>query len=272
MTRSISPNDVSWSKKSAGTACRNDYSGADFYRCRNIQNCDGCYNHYVRFMELKVGAESFMARQTLFVTLTFNDESLPLAFGAPEPLFKQYMQNMRRMFGGIRAVPCFEYGSFTGRPHFHAILFFHDRLPQFPLNVRTDLKGWSHGFSQYEPPVTVGGVASYTLGYIAKKGGTLLRPSNGLGKQYFINYAAFLARNRRPLLKDEFGIRVAVPNLEKTSLSKGDLPGQRRLKEFLFPPSHHWGQLMADAYIQAWRDRFSDPVPFDHWDQTSWTY
>lgn len=64
-----------------------------------------------------------------FITLTYNDEHLPLVPGTNvSTLFKRdfqlFMKRLRKRYGeGIRYYYAGEYGSTFGRPHYHALIF-----------------------------------------------------------------------------------------------------------------------------------------------------
>lgn len=266
-----------FNKKNLTTKCRNNYQHTDgISRCRQKYACDACLKYFTEHWTMRTGAEGMASEQVLFVTLTFNDENLHHAYGThqhQDNLFKQYARRLRRRGKKdgwyLRYVACFEYGEKRGRPHFHAILFFERtqkdcKLPSWPLNVRLNFKEWKYGTSQYEVPRSKSGMIEYTFGYVAKKGGRLLRPSNGMGKRVLIGYAAMLGRNGRPLC-DFFGIRIKLPTLRgkaKTELNWSDQPG--KMKEYLLPLSHNYAVEMVNAYASAWHEKFNTEPP-DNW-------
>lgn len=255
------------------TKCRYNYAGhATISRCRNIQECDACRKHHTEHWSMRCGAEGIWADYTVFGTLTLNDENLHRGFSADadgDQAFKNYIKALRRLgvkLGfTVKYIACFERGDKTGRPHWHVILFFRKTgdklvLPDWPLNVRANLPVWRYGFSQYEIPRSRAGLIEYTMGYIAKKGGRLLRPSNGVGKEVLIRMARMLGRNRRPLMKDQYGIRIRLPGMysrKKTALNfAGDKTG--KMKEFLLPASHDFVPEMIEAYCEGWAENHSD--------------
>ena len=212
---------------------------------------------------MRLGAEAFMSRHVLFTTLTFNDENLHKGQRMDHKPFKQYIQNLRRAGHVVKYLGAFELGKKTARPHYHAILCFGEegKPPEFPLNVRADLKHWKNGNSQYELPRSKAGSLQYTLGYVSKGGGEVLRPSNNFGKQFLINYAAMLGGNKRTLVQSIKGhelIRVNVPGV--TVKAKG-LDGLGKVKTFDFPVAHPWAAEMAQAYIEAYTEKYGVEPP-----------
>ncbi|QCQ84570.1 replication initiator protein [Blackfly microvirus SF02] len=59
-----------------------------------------------------------------FVTLTYDEKSLPESRSLEKSEFQLFMKRLRHHYGtGIRFMACGEYGSLTLRPHYHIILF-----------------------------------------------------------------------------------------------------------------------------------------------------
>lgn len=113
-----------------------------------------------------------------FVTLTYDDEHLPVDHSLNKAHFQKFMKRLRKRIGGqeVRYFHCGEYGERLGRPHYHACLFGYDfpdkQLHQEKNGTRlytsaflADL--WPYGFS------SVGDVtfesAAYVARYVTKK-------------------------------------------------------------------------------------------------------
>ena len=67
-----------------------------------------------------------------FVTLTYDDEHLPVGGTLVYRHFQLFMKRLRKSFPKARFFMCGEYGDNTSRPHYHAVLFgvdFRDRVP-----------------------------------------------------------------------------------------------------------------------------------------------
>lgn len=112
-----------------------------------------------------------------FITLTYNDEHLPLDGSLNVKHWQTFAKRLRHRLGPFRFLHCGEYGPATNRPHYHACLFgidFHDDRKVFKTDGNKTLwtselleKTWGKGFC------TVGPLnyqtASYVAGYVLKK-------------------------------------------------------------------------------------------------------
>lgn len=58
-----------------------------------------------------------------FVTLTYRDEDLPEDGSVDVRYWQLFAKRLRKVAGPFRYLHCGEYGSETGRPHYHAVLF-----------------------------------------------------------------------------------------------------------------------------------------------------
>jgi hypothetical protein len=93
---------------------------------------------------------------TSFLTLTYDDEHLPLKVaddGTPIPTldkdhFKQFIKDIRNNIGKVRYFGVGEYGMEGDRPHYHAI-FYTDW--QYYSDVPRLQEIWGRGFIQYVP-------------------------------------------------------------------------------------------------------------------------
>lgn len=185
--------------------------------------CIGCRLDYSRMWANRCLLELQYHKSSFFVTLTYDDEHLPLTFfGEPEtgeahPAatlrkadFQKFMKRLRRNTGqGLRFFAAGEYGSKTFRPHYHAIIFGLelDDLQVYKCSPQgftyytseTMQKAWPLGF------VVVGDVSwetcAYTARYICKKlkgqesvfydlhniepEFSLMSRKPGIGRQYF---------------------------------------------------------------------------------------
>lgn len=113
-----------------------------------------------------------------FITLTYDDGSLPIGGTLVKSHFQDFMKRLRSRLDPIRIrfFHCGEYGEVSGRPHYHAVIFgfgFPDRVlykqtKGGPLYVSRFLDSvWDNGIS------TVGDVtydsAAYVARYVVKK-------------------------------------------------------------------------------------------------------
>jgi len=265
----IDPTNKFRGKNARQTGCKNLMINpvGGFVRCRKKDICDACFHNFLRHWEMRLGCQAFGSRMVLFVTLTFNEQNLWRASGTDHAVFKQYIQNLRRAGYDVRYVAAFEYGEKTGRPHYHAIICFGQGgdFPDFPLNVRADLPHWTHGHSQYEIPRSRASALQYTLGYVLKGGGYLLRPSMGFGKAFLLNYAEMLGRNKRPLVQAFKGNRVIKINVPGMVVRKTGIDGQGIVKTYDLPVSHDYGKEMVALYVESYFDRYGQLPPDDQY-------
>lgn len=148
----------------------------------------------------------------MFITLTYNDESLPpnssLIKGDLQKFFKRLRKNIHPR--KIKYFACGEYGEQSGRPHYHCIIYGLDYLSDddwVSIKVSWPYCDWpSLGNSPFGT-VTPQSIR-YTVSYIEKsiKGDwekyaydNIEKPfhilSNGLGKQHFLDNADTIKSN-----------------------------------------------------------------------------
>ena len=86
--------------------------------------CIGCRLERSRQWAIRCYHEASMYERNSFVTLTYDDESLPLGGTLVFRDFQLFMKRLRKQYGaGIRFYACGEYGEKFGRPHYHVCLF-----------------------------------------------------------------------------------------------------------------------------------------------------
>jgi len=141
-------------------------------------NCKGCRAKQARDWAFRILHETQMHSSAWFLTLTYDDESIPQHGSLfPEDL-QIFFKSMRRDYPpkSISYFACGEYGSVTKRPHYHAVLYGLDLLDKRPApsNSRHPVwrsptleTYWPHGHSEFSS-VTPGS-ASYVAGYVQKK-------------------------------------------------------------------------------------------------------
>lgn len=139
--------------------------------------CIGCRLTRSRDWAVRCVHEASLHEENCFITLTYNDDSLPLDNSLNKKHYQDFMKRLRFKFPNkIRFFHCGEYGEKLGRPHYHACLFGHDfpdkiywktinGQPLFRSAVLEQL--WPFGFS------SIGTVtfesAAYVARYILKK-------------------------------------------------------------------------------------------------------
>lgn len=140
--------------------------------------CRGCRLEYARQWAMRCVHEASLYDENSFITLTYDNEHLPPLASLRKKDFTNFIKRLRSANSDrpIRYFQCGEYGSKTGRPHHHALLFgfdFRDKEhwqtrgghPVFRSQLLQ--KKWKHGFTE------VGTVtfesASYVARYLGKK-------------------------------------------------------------------------------------------------------
>lgn len=177
--------------------------------------CIQCRLKHSREWALRLCCENAEARNALFVTLTYDDDHLPLNdFGMSTLVPKHYSKFIKDLrnyasrkcgVDGIRFFAAGEYGSETKRAHFHLILF---NLPQ---QILDDLKFYRSNFngdSLYNSPileklwnrgfVVVAPFSFRTAAYVARY---VTKKLKGIEKSVYIDLhlePEFAQMSRRP--------------------------------------------------------------------------
>lgn len=108
-----------------------------------------------------------------FITLTYNEENLPIGRTLVLEDFQKFMKRLRFSLEPkiIRFFHCGEYGEQRGRPHYHALIFNHDfgdkKLwkiqNEIPLYTSDELSShWPQGFS------SLGAITFQSASYVAR--------------------------------------------------------------------------------------------------------
>lgn len=151
----------------------------DVYRTLRLPcgQCIGCRLRRSAQWAVRCVHESRMHAWSSYVTLTYNEESVPYDGSLTHRDFQLFMKRLRKRCGDVRYYMCGEYGEENGRPHFHAIIFgyfFRDRRyfktsdSGCAVYTSKELDSlWPHGFA------SVGDVtfesAAYVARYVMKK-------------------------------------------------------------------------------------------------------
>jgi hypothetical protein len=139
--------------------------------------CLGCRTDQARDWAVRITHETVMNPPGYFLTLTYDDESIP-SHGSLDPTHPQkWLKRLRRRLGArVSYYLCGEYGETTDRPHYHAVLAgarFLDReehtirhgVPVWTSELLSDT--WGHGLCELTPVAF--GNAMYVAGYVGKK-------------------------------------------------------------------------------------------------------
>lgn len=136
--------------------------------------CIGCRLDRSRQWALRCMHEASLYTENSYITLTYNEDNIPVNYGLDKKAFPKFMKRLRKKYSDkkIRFFHCGEYGSENGRPHYHAILFNHDFKDKEFFNVNQNQniiyrsatleKLWPYGFS------TIGEVTYQSCAYVAR--------------------------------------------------------------------------------------------------------
>lgn len=87
--------------------------------------CIGCRLERSRQWAMRCMHEATLYESNCFVTLTYDDEHMPVRAQLDYPAFQRFMKRLRKFFEPSKArfYMCGEYGPLNFRPHFHACIF-----------------------------------------------------------------------------------------------------------------------------------------------------
>lgn len=139
---------------------------------------------------------------SIFLTLTYNDDSLPESMELVPADLRNFWKRLRKNIDvKIKYFACGEYGTIFRRPHYHAIVF---GLSNKDYDAIDD--AWDLGF------IKIGSVTEQSIRYVASyimdkdesinmseftgiKVAPFSRSSNGLGKRYVLDNKERLIKN-----------------------------------------------------------------------------
>lgn len=211
-------------------------------------HCIGCRLKYSRVWADRCMAEASYYENNCFVTLTYDNDHLPSPFKLEDgsdspmnPLVKRdlqlFMKRLRKRLPDqkIRYFACGEYGSKSGRPHYHLILF-NCRLDDVELLVKNERdfryytsdtisSCWSYGFHIITKVTWE--TCAYVARYVVKKQTginssiydkynyppefTLMSRKPGIGRQYFEDNVLDIYYGGSYISTDD-GARKIMPN------------------------------------------------------------
>ena len=86
--------------------------------------CVGCRLEYSRQWAMRCMDEAQMHKENSFITLTYDDQHLPVDRSLDKRVFQLFMKRLRKKVKApIRYFHAGEYGDKYGRPHYHACIF-----------------------------------------------------------------------------------------------------------------------------------------------------
>lgn len=140
--------------------------------------CVGCRLERSRQWAMRCVHEAQMHENNCFITLTYDDDHLPVNGSLNKKHYQDFMKRLRKYLGDqkVRYFHCGEYGEKYLRPHYHAIIFGYDfpdkeaysqRNGNINYTSKTLTRLWSNGLA------VIGDVtfesAAYVARYVMKK-------------------------------------------------------------------------------------------------------
>lgn len=207
--------------------------------------CPPCKKRRISGWLFRLEEEDKYSFSSLFITLTYNPENVPLTGNNLMTLDKTHFQNFMKKLRKcqetkIKYYMCGEYGSKRSRPHYHAIIF----------NVKdsNNIKiCWKHG------SIHIGDVSSasisYTAQYIDKKRRIpehenddrekeYSNMSNGLGESFLSKEMRryYQKDKSRLFITQQGGVKIPLPRYYKNRLyTRGQQKDQAEsLKDMLY--------------------------------------
>lgn len=178
--------------------------------------CTACKIAHAREWSIRLMQESILHENNAFLTLTYNNEHLPVDNSLDKRTLQLFFKRLRKRLLGtrIKYYACGEYGDKFGRPHYHAVVL------GLPKDYSGAIKAsWNLGF------VKIGTVTydscRYVAQYVDKKyNGDLAKQvyglrqipfqlqSQGIGKQFCLSHAEQLKENLGCTIN---GVPVGLP-------------------------------------------------------------
>ena len=135
--------------------------------------CTGCRLDHSFQWGMRCVHESKMHTDNCFLTLTYDDATLPEGGTLVRRDPQLFLKRLRKRFGhGIRFYGCGEYGDTTRRPHYHFVLFGHDFADKsFYKTTRSGFKLYTSDICRELWPFghnVIGDVCFDTAAYVAR--------------------------------------------------------------------------------------------------------
>lgn len=174
--------------------------------------CDGCRADQSLMWSIRAYHESTRHECNCFVTLTLDDSHYPVDGKISKEHLQLFIKRLRKKVDPVklRYIACGEYGSNSGRAHYHAIIFgldflansipISDKLYTNPLLEET----WGKGQVSIAP-CTMSSIC-YTCGYVMKKikdpdTFNLMSRRPGIGKDWLEAYSKDLERTGKVVIE-----------------------------------------------------------------------
>ena len=200
----------------------------------NCGRCHACRINYTSGWTLRCLYELSNWDNASFVTLTYNNEHLPLDYGLDGTAPTKFFKRLRKNLDGrkIKYYLCGEYGDTYGRPHYHAIIYGLDCYNDKDRQILADSWPLCDEFLFDKNhngmlPVCREDIA-YVCGYVQKKlNGFLAEEKYGNRKRPFSRVSRgigldFALKNQERLINNGFtylnATKIAIPRYLRDKL------------------------------------------------------
>lgn len=143
--------------------CKNPYYEPKYGILCPCRQCLPCRVNRRQDWATRAILEASDYKHITFLTLTYNDENLPLNCSLEPKKLQLFWKLLRKDGLKFRYFACGEYGEQSYRPHYHAIIYGQDALTVRAISE----KHWKNGFV-YSVPATIDAI-KYVAGYVTKK-------------------------------------------------------------------------------------------------------
>lgn len=112
--------------------------------------CPSCLANQRQEWIFRLKQEFLASEFALFVTLTYDEEHIPLDFSVNKKDVQNFHKRLRKHFppGDLRFYLVSEYGDHTHRPHYHGLYFFKSKYDLDHV-YEVFLSSWKNGFLKF---------------------------------------------------------------------------------------------------------------------------
>lgn len=241
------------------------------------RSCAICRADRVKDWVGRAIAENEVSTRSVFATLTYGDDChigvVPNEFAATSVVKRHvqlYVKRLRKAGYAVRYLAVAEYGSIKGRCHWHILLFFNGKSPEFLLGERIfgGDKYWPHGIVQYDDFSVKS--AYYCCKYMLKAqrvDNKLLRYE--VANQSDITKQGWLTLSRKPPLGAGYFVKRAQLHIDQglapqhLRYSFPELMNKKtgKNREFYLKRASACADLFLKAFVDGWSAKYGTNPP-----------
>lgn len=191
--------------------------------------CINCLRNYQRAWTMRMREEMAGSKSSYFITLTYNDEHVPIGDNALllcKSDYQLFLKRLRKRLYSLnkiklRYVVVGEYGGETDRPHYHLALFLNERVPYKVVKSYIDAC-WVSGFNSVEY-LDVNKI-KYLVKYFNKLDTrkhdvkTFRNMSNGIGRNFLTPRVIQYYKKNLTSICHRYGDTYAMPRYYKDKI------------------------------------------------------